>query len=434
MLEKISRVLLALGFLGLTACIGTETRESEPQSVTIEPQVEVAPEPSLPPDDLPPSERVRKAIQLLQKGDMEAARNQLDWALQDKPSLQIAKKLRAQLDADPIETLGRKYFMYRVQPGDSLSIIAKRYLDDPLKFVILARYNGIEQPNLLQTGQRIKVPGSRKSAPPPAPKPRVGETQDATKPTGVPVVSPTEVEKPASPPVPASAAQAEQTALTTPAQASVETQPQDRSTAAMPTPPDTIDSEEIRQAAKQRSAAGDLSGAIDLLEEANANDPQDVAIQGQLITAYNEYADTLIKQGDLSTARAMLEKAVVLDSSNEAVINQLILVEDSIEARRLYAEATAFQQAGRHEEAYEMFSQVLTYTPDDRKAKQALVDSRNTLTESYHRQAMTLFRQHALDEAIAYWDKILEIDPHHALAPGYRARAVELKQQLERIE
>jgi cytochrome c-type biogenesis protein CcmH/NrfG len=47
---------------------------------------------------------------------------------------------------------------------------------------------------------------------------------------------------------------------------------------------------------------------------------------------------------------------------------------------------------------------------------------------------MRYFRQQELDKAIALWDEILALDPTHRLAPGYKARAVEMKQKLEQIE
>ncbi|MCU7878724.1 MAG: tetratricopeptide repeat protein, partial [Candidatus Thiodiazotropha sp. (ex Lucinoma borealis)] len=68
-----------------------------------------------------------------------------------------------------------------------------------------------------------------------------------------------------------------------------------------------------------------------------------------------------------------------------------------------------------------------------RSAKDAQLITRDKLTDSYHRQAMQLFRKQELDEAIGYWNKIIELNPNHSLAPGYKARALEMKQQLQKI-
>jgi hypothetical protein len=47
---------------------------------------------------------------------------------------------------------------------------------------------------------------------------------------------------------------------------------------------------------------------------------------------------------------------------------------------------------------------------------------------------MQLFRKQELDQAIVFWNKILELNPNHPLAPGYKARALEMKQQLQKID
>ncbi|MEJ2405579.1 MAG: hypothetical protein P8171_15010, partial [Candidatus Thiodiazotropha sp.] len=109
-----------------------------PEPVAVQPPQQTAPAMALPPDRLSPAQRVRKALQMLEQGEYEDARNQLNWALQEKPGLQIADNLIQQIDADPIDYLGVKNFYYQVESGDSLSIIAGKFLEDPMKFVVLA--------------------------------------------------------------------------------------------------------------------------------------------------------------------------------------------------------------------------------------------------------------------------------------------------------
>ncbi|MEW8428433.1 MAG: tetratricopeptide repeat protein, partial [Candidatus Thiodiazotropha sp.] len=84
--------------------------------------------------------------------------------------------------------------------------------------------------------------------------------------------------------------------------------------------------------------------------------------------------------------------------------------------------------------AYQTYGQVLTYDPENQIAKDSLLVVRDQLTDSYHRRAMQLFRKQELDDAIGFWNKILELNPNHSLAPGYKARALEMKQQLQKIE
>jgi tetratricopeptide (TPR) repeat protein len=125
---------------------------------------------------------------------------------------------------------------------------------------------------------------------------------------------------------------------------------------------------------------------------------------------------------------------IILDSSDDEAINKLIQVEDKIEAQKLLTTALDLQTDGDLEKAYQTYTQVLTYDPENSIAKESQLAVRNQLTDSYHRRAMQLFRKQELNEAILFWNKILELNPNHPLAPGYKARALEMKQQLQKID
>ncbi|PUB86826.1 MAG: hypothetical protein DBP02_02350 [gamma proteobacterium symbiont of Ctena orbiculata] len=406
--------------------------QQQPEPVQAEPQEEVETIP-IPPDSLSPSQRVRQALQQLEQGDYENARLQLTWALQEKPTLQIATNLLEQMDADPIDYLGMKSFFYDVEQGDSLSIIAKKFLNDPLKFVILARYNKLENPSKLAPGQRIRVPGvmpERKKPKPkiaqPEPAPVAQETPEPTpdeKTTVTPDLMTDEVQiEESSPAMPE-----EQVPLESeePLQTSVEQAVEEQ--------PAAMTAEEALSTAMGLHAEGNLSAAIYLLENEISQHPNAQELPKLLAGYYNEHADQLINRGDLDNARTILEKLIILDSSDDAAINKLIHVEDKIEAQKLMRAAQDQQTAGNLEEAYQTYTQVLTYDPENSAALASQLSVRDQLTDSYHRRAMQLFRKQELDDAIAFWNKILALNPNHTLAPGYKARALEMKQQLQKI-
>jgi nucleoid-associated protein YgaU len=160
--NRFKLALPLLAAIGISACQPGFVLKPEPvpEPVVVEPEQEAEPQPQPPPDNMPASRRVKKSLQLLAQGEYENARNQLTWALQEKPGLQMAENLIEQIDADPIDYLGVKNFYYQVKSGDSLSIIAGKFLDDPTKFVILARYNHLDNPSKLAPGDRIRVPGA----------------------------------------------------------------------------------------------------------------------------------------------------------------------------------------------------------------------------------------------------------------------------------
>ncbi|MEW8027264.1 MAG: tetratricopeptide repeat protein [Candidatus Thiodiazotropha sp.] len=435
-------LIIPLFTLSISACVAMGPQQ-QPEPAQPEPQEEVETIPA-PPDSLTPSQRVRKALQQLEHGDYENARLQLTWALQAKPTLQIATNLLEQMDADPIDYLGMKSFFYDVEPGDSLSIIAKKFLNDPLKFVILARYNKLENPSKLAPGQRIRVPGVMPERETPKAKPKSKPPQPEPAPA---------VQEPPEP-APSSAPQAEQ-ATDTPESLKDEDRMEEPSVSMpeesaqetleseeplQPLPEQTVEKqpvamtvEEALSSARGLHAEGNLSAAIYLLENEINQHPNAKELPKLLAGYYDEHADLLVDRGDLDNARTTLEKLIILDSSDDDAINKLIMVEDKIEAQKLMQSAQDQQTAGNLEEAYQTYSQVLTYDPENADAKESQLSVRDQLTDSYHRRAMQLFRKQELDEAIAYWNKILQLNPNHPLAPGYKARALEMKQQLQKI-
>jgi tetratricopeptide (TPR) repeat protein len=202
----------------------------------------------------------------------------------------------------------------------------------------------------------------------------------------------------------------------------------------METEPVAMTAEEALSSARGLHNEGNLSAAIYLLENEISLQPNAKELPKLLADYYNEHADQLISRGDLDNARNTLEKLIILDSSDDAAINKLILVEDKIEAKKLLRTAQDQETAGNLEQAYQAYMQVLTYDPENSAAQASQLSVRDQLTDSYHRRAMQLFRKQELDEAIVFWNKILELNPNHPLAPGYKARALQMKQQLQKID
>jgi tetratricopeptide (TPR) repeat protein len=396
-----------------------------PEPVAVQPQQQTAPAVPLPPDRLPPSQRVRKALQMLEQGEYEDARNQLNWALQEKPGLQIADNLIQQIDADPIDYLGVKNFYYQVESGDSLSTIAGKFLEDPMKFVVLARYNKLENPSKLAPGDRIRVPGAM-----PADlwrKPKQKKTQ--RKPSTPPAERAGE-EPPSPPRQPINSPYGDgQDAIGSSGNGAGVQQ-----AVMQPSPPPAATLDQVLDNARKLYAMGDLPAAISQLDSEGGRYASAKAVQSLQISYYSEYAKQLLLEDELEQARGLLEKVVLLDAADEQAIKNLIQIEDKLEARRLYRLGEDLLSGEQVENAYAMFTQSLTYDPNNAKARAAQGLCRDKLTDGYHREAMRHFRNQELAQAIVLWDKILALDPEHPLAPGYRARAMEMQLKLKQIE
>ena len=104
---------------------------------------------------LSPRERALKILTLLSDGQRDQARAEAVELLNQEPGNTLAQSLFDQIDKDPKLLLGEKNFPYRMQPGDSLSIVAQRFLGDRFLFYALARYNNLEKPGAAEVGQTI---------------------------------------------------------------------------------------------------------------------------------------------------------------------------------------------------------------------------------------------------------------------------------------
>ena len=244
-------------------------------------------------DLMPPATVVNTYLQYGRYADGE---RRLRQYLARYPGDRAAQGLLRQLTADPREALGAASRNYVVQQGDSYSTLAARYLGDASRFLILARYNGSDDPSALHVGDTVRLPTAPSRAP-------------------------------------------------------------------------AADTLVVR------------ATADDLLTPAPAGNPAPAATPA--------------------------------------------------DAQHLQAESTALLRQGRKTDALARLDQALKLDPHLKPAgDQAL---RDQLLSTYHERAVLLYRDQKLDQALAMWDHVLDIDPGYERAVIYRARAVELKQRLKQL-
>jgi hypothetical protein len=112
---------------------------------------------------LAPRERINLALDLMEKGDLKPARLEVAEYLRERPNSELGKSLLAQLDMDPKILFGSTSFAYKIKPGESLYLLAQRFLGDQFKFIGLARYNNISIPEKAIAGETLQIPGDEKS-------------------------------------------------------------------------------------------------------------------------------------------------------------------------------------------------------------------------------------------------------------------------------
>jgi hypothetical protein len=94
------------------------------------------------------------------------ARPEVEQALKEEPSDDLGKLVLQQITADPKVMLGAQSFSYTIGSGETLSVLAERYLKNKFLFFALARYNGIVDPSEASVGQTILIPGVRRKVAP----------------------------------------------------------------------------------------------------------------------------------------------------------------------------------------------------------------------------------------------------------------------------
>jgi len=106
-----------------------------------------------------------QAVALLETGQVRQAEKKLDEILAFNSRHARAKRLKQQLHQSTQQLFNsNQFFDYRVKPGESLAMIAKRLLGDADFFVILARINRIKSPLSIKPGRIIKIPLTQQNA------------------------------------------------------------------------------------------------------------------------------------------------------------------------------------------------------------------------------------------------------------------------------
>ncbi len=371
----------------ISGCATTPTPSASPslepllKPDTTKPAKTVIPSLEAPSAEQDPKGRAQKlvlhAIQMIQAGADSTARVELQEAVRLDPDNKIAHSLLRQTMVDPVATLGSRYFLYTVQPNDTLSKIAQRFLGDLYQFYILARYNNIQNPSQLEVGTVIKIPGNAPATVPPPTPPASSE----------------------------------------------------------PPPPVFKSKTDAKTLAEARRLiqSGAYSQAIELLQRRLQEAPDDQPAEDVLVSAHLGYAKQLRNQGKVDEARQQLQQALALQPGNTKANTQLQAMEGDQRVERLYQSGLQALQRGEQEKAYAAFTETLKLNPHHVQAAQKAEEVKQDLIQRYHKNAMAAFHRQDLDSAIKEWDKVLVLNPDNESARLNRARALELRERIHKF-
>lgn len=154
-MPPISRFIVILPALLLLIACGSLVRQSAPAPVSNVDSSSVPQTPLL---------TQKQILKLLETGQPDRAKAALKTYLASYPNSALAKRLYAQLTESPETRYGHEHFKYKIKRGDTLGVLAQRYLGSSMEFYGLARYNGILDPRKIQVGQHIKIPAGASNA------------------------------------------------------------------------------------------------------------------------------------------------------------------------------------------------------------------------------------------------------------------------------
>lgn len=121
--------------------------------------------PPLQPSNTTPPQRQHYIIELLGAGKRDQARVEAQQLLKEQPANMEAQTFLNEIDIDPKTLLGAENFSYTVQPGETLTTLADRFLGDSNLFYALARYNNIDTPNDVAPGLQLLIPSTSRAVP-----------------------------------------------------------------------------------------------------------------------------------------------------------------------------------------------------------------------------------------------------------------------------
>lgn len=364
-MERLGIYCRILLIAGLSGCALMQA--PKPAPVPVEPEPVPVPVAVVPQGTA--KELFKAGVDALQHGDGQKARPLLQQVLVLEPGHKNASSLLQQIDADPVVMLGKEKFPYKVQPGDTLSLIAKRFLGDHFRFYILARYNDIVLSDNLEAGKVINIPGRK---PPPSKMP-----------------APITAEQPAAP---------------------------------------DVSSLRLSEA-KKLYTDGRFADSINVLEHIQSEGGGTPESGDLLLTVYTAYARKLIDSGESAEANKLLSRALTAYPGNERLRKLHDQVDTHRNAEQIFKDGNQWLNDGQLAKAYAAFGKTLKLVPDHAGAKAALVKLKPQLIEAYYADSVRARRRQNFTEALGSLDKLLEIDPDHELA---KANRNEIKAILER--
>ncbi len=418
---RIIQVVLLGCFLVLAGCLPQQSKPSPELEVpSPDADSDAAQKEALqyqPKPGLTSRERFKHALKLLNKDQVEEARVELETYLLDRPNDKRARSLVKQINTPISELYPAESFAIKLSWGQTLSTLSRDYLGDVYGFYGLAKYNGIPVSEKLKVGDEIRIPATATAL-----KAKERLENLASKPETVAPEEPLE-------PVVAQEEELEDEL----AEMQVASElPEEE--AEMPAEPLSEQVTETVETEVEDSAIVEVEPAEEsgILLSAIEGDPEEFIRKAVAQESYVVAAATL----DELRAKQPISRELTGEAPNiyQRAANVLEQDDPYLAAKYHFEVGRMLLDQGDMEAALPALQRSVSLDESSAEAMQTFKDTQSNLAAKYHRQATNAYRKQALDEAIALWEYVLEIDPEHSAAQAYLVQANELKGKLSKIK
>lgn len=356
---------------------------------------------------LTPSQRLSLAMQLLEKGEPEQARAELEAYLAERPRSPRVKEVIKQIDTPASQYYPRKSFTVTMQKGETISTLARDYLGEVFSFYALAKYNGITEPAKIDAGQKIRIPSTTTTR---SNRAKLLKAAAASKDDDVAMQPDIQPDM-----QPESASESAMAVQDEPVQDAV------ADDVVAEQPPEQQD-EPVAQLAEQEAEAVTpevIDPRTAMADALSAGDYVQAASQLQRLKA----SQGLTAQDEQNAINIYERAARSLQGSQAKTASQY------------YFQAAQLRlKSGQKEAAIPSLQSAFRLDPSNSAISRTLEPLKREYADRYHSEASIAYRKQELDKAIALWNKVLRIDPDHSAAKAYLAQAMDLKAKLSELK
>ncbi|GAA4357627.1 LysM peptidoglycan-binding domain-containing protein [Kangiella marina] len=261
-------------------------------------------------------------------------------------------------------------YIYTVRSGDTLGIIARKYLGSSERYKELLKLNNLKQSDSIYVGQKLKLP-----------------TKGLVTPKEIPsnVVSNSAPEK----------------------------------TKTYPELDALIEQKKHNQAIEWIVKQPDLS--------------DEDYLQATLVELALKQSKSYKRQQKTSDAETLLS-GLISESPLAATNRQRLIAElATLKAEQELVTAKRFAEQSKFDQSYNILLLSWDQVGEPLEENILFTTTRSKVSEHYHQQALRLYRNQELDKALSYWDKVLAINPNDDLALVYQDRVKALQNKLENL-